>query len=297
MLSWMSAMWSGTRRTRIAIPGPGTPGSSISSSRQAVWELSAATTRHGPRGTREFAGTVKLPPGTYEAFYSAFPNIDWSDTDNRAGATDRFMRWLTDEGLDDFALSIHGNARVLSGADADRARLEYSAAPSRCCRETRGARPAVRVRARSADRGGYLRRGELRQDARVRLGVDHQRRHPREDLEADVARLGARRRGREEPLRPHHAHAAGRPLRGDLRDRRLAQSQPVERAAAPRSASLGAPRSRAGRRRARRGQDVRVRQRAGPCHDRRAHASQEQRIPRARLHPESCDGPAHLCAR
>ena len=48
-------------------------------SRRVVWELSAASTERGRRSTRAFTGTVQLPAGNYEAFYSAFPNIYWTD--------------------------------------------------------------------------------------------------------------------------------------------------------------------------------------------------------------------------
>src|SRR5580765_3036660 len=94
-------------------------------SRRVVWELSAASTERGHRSTRAFNGTVKLPAGTYEAFYSAFPTMYWTDGKGDTNTAQRFLNWLADEGFDDFRLTIRGNAQVLGGAEAERARREF----------------------------------------------------------------------------------------------------------------------------------------------------------------------------
>ena len=97
--------------------------------RKVVWELSAAQTSRGRRSLRAFDGPVRLPAGAYEAFYSAFPTVYWSDEDGKASSTQRFVNWLADQGWEEFRFTIRGNARMLAGAEADRARhvLEDSA--------------------------------------------------------------------------------------------------------------------------------------------------------------------------
>src|SRR5688572_11179954 len=70
--SWVTAMW----RTKDSAPEPWMGNAWIldTKSRRVVWELSAASTVRGPRSTRVFSGTVRLPAGSYEAFYASFPN-------------------------------------------------------------------------------------------------------------------------------------------------------------------------------------------------------------------------------
>ena len=78
---------------------------------------SAAAATRAPSPAR-----VRLPAGTYEAFYAAFPNIYWTDDKGDTNTAQRFMNWLADEGFDDFRLTIRGDAQVLAGAEAERAR-------------------------------------------------------------------------------------------------------------------------------------------------------------------------------
>jgi hypothetical protein len=118
--SWLTAMWPGKDEARRE-PWMGDAWILDLSSRKVVWELSAASTERGRRGTRTFSGTLRLPAGTYEAFYAAFPNIYSTDEDG-GGAGERFLTWLADVGFEDFHLKIQGHARPLAGADADRAR-------------------------------------------------------------------------------------------------------------------------------------------------------------------------------
>jgi hypothetical protein len=121
--SWLTTMWSGNRDDRRE-PWTGNAWILDLSSRKVAWELSAAQTDRGRRGTREFNGTVRLPAGTYEVFYAAFPNIYVSD-DNDPSVSEKFMNWLADTGFDEFRVSVRGDLRTLSGADADRARLQF----------------------------------------------------------------------------------------------------------------------------------------------------------------------------
>ena len=108
--------------------------------RKVVWELSAAQTERGRRSLRTFDGTVRLPAGTYEAFYSAFPTIYGTDEGGKQTSAQRFVNWMADQGWEDFRLSIQGDARTLTGADAERARraIETGAAVT-----LRGDRPEL----------------------------------------------------------------------------------------------------------------------------------------------------------
>jgi len=119
--SWVTAMWRGNSENRE--PWMGNAWILDTTSRQVVWELSAAQTSRGHRSTRVFSGTVRLAPGSYEAFYSSFLNT-WSAGEDGSGAGQRLVNWLSDQGLDEFRLTIQGHAHALAEADAGRARRE-----------------------------------------------------------------------------------------------------------------------------------------------------------------------------
>ena len=121
--SWVSTMFSGKDDARD--PWMGNAWILDLKSRRTVWELSAASTERGNRSTRVFSGTVHLPPGSYEAFYAAFPTMYWTDENGNQDTSQRFLSWLTDQGFDDFKLTIHGTAHVLTGTEANRARDEF----------------------------------------------------------------------------------------------------------------------------------------------------------------------------
>jgi hypothetical protein len=122
--SWVTAMWN-TKDETHRDPWMGNAWILDLKSRKVMWELSTASTERGRRGTRVFNGTVRLPAGTYEAFYSAFPNMVWTNENGDTTTTQRFMNWLADEGFDDFKLTVQGNAQILTGADANRVRHEF----------------------------------------------------------------------------------------------------------------------------------------------------------------------------
>jgi hypothetical protein len=121
--SWVTAMWKDKNDRRD--PWMGNAWILDLKSRRVVWELSAASTERGRRNTRAFAGSVRLPAGTYEAFYSPFPSMYWTDDKGDASAPQRFLNWLADEGFDEFRMTVRGNAQVLNGAEAERARREF----------------------------------------------------------------------------------------------------------------------------------------------------------------------------
>jgi hypothetical protein len=123
--SWITAMWHG--REDRAEPWMGNAWILDTRSRRVVWELSTASTSRGRRGTRTFSGTVRLPAGSYEAFYASFPNA-WTINDGAPGAGQRFVNWLNDYGFDQFRLTIRGEAQAVSGADAERARRDLESA-------------------------------------------------------------------------------------------------------------------------------------------------------------------------
>jgi hypothetical protein len=127
--SWITAMWNTSSRKgdEPREPWMGNAWILDLSTRRVVWELSEASTRRGHHSLRTFDGPVHLPAGTYEAFYSAFPTMYWTDEDGDTTTAQKFVNWLADQGWDEFRLSIQGSARVLTGADAERARRSLDA--------------------------------------------------------------------------------------------------------------------------------------------------------------------------
>jgi hypothetical protein len=122
--SWITAMW----RSKDDTPEPWVGNAWIldTASRQVVWELSAASTSRGDRHTRVFDGSVRLQPGTYEAFYASFPDA-WSVSEGEPGAGQRFISWLSDQGFDQFRFTMQGAGRALTGVEADRALRQLDA--------------------------------------------------------------------------------------------------------------------------------------------------------------------------
>ena len=123
--SWVTAMWSARKDVTRREPWMGNAWMLDLKTRKVVWELSTASTERGRRGSRVFDGSVRLPPGTYEAFYAAFPIRYWTDDSGDTNSAQRFMNWLADSGFDDFKLTVTGNAQGLAGAGAERARREF----------------------------------------------------------------------------------------------------------------------------------------------------------------------------
>ena len=178
----------------------------------------------GPRSARLFNGTVRLPGGSYAAYYSAFPDGEyWTNDDGKPQS--RKWHWFGDERIEDFKLIVRGNGQRLAAAEVERLRQAADASAVVALHAGSGelfqqagfslSKPTdVEIRAdRRSPRG-----------RRVRLRLDHQRRHAREGVEADVARLGAGRWRRQEPRGGAHPDAAAGTVRGLLRDRRHPRS-------------------------------------------------------------------------
>ena len=124
--SWITAMWNGKEQgDDRRDPWMGNAWILDLKSRRVVWELSGAATERGRRSTRTFDGTVRLPAGTYEAFYAAFPNWYWAGEDGDTNAGQRLLNWLHDAGFEDFRLTIHADHRPLAGVEAERARRDF----------------------------------------------------------------------------------------------------------------------------------------------------------------------------
>src|SRR5574339_629830 len=66
-------------------------------SRNVVWELREATTTTGSRGLREFKGNVRLPAGSYTAYYASFPDGEYWTDDNAKHKSDRKWHWFGDD--------------------------------------------------------------------------------------------------------------------------------------------------------------------------------------------------------
>jgi hypothetical protein len=125
--TWIKSMWQGDQRKNPKLAWTGNAWILDLKSRKVVWELSAASTSRESRGTREFTGAVKLPAGSYAAYYSSFPDGEyWSDED-KSGA-DRKWHWFGDQPIDAFKLVVRGSGQRLSPADVDRLRQSTAAA-------------------------------------------------------------------------------------------------------------------------------------------------------------------------
>jgi len=121
---WVTTMWASSTDAATE-PWLGNAWILDLTTRRVVWELSAAPTTRGHRDTATFNGAVHLLPGTYEAFYAAYPSISVDDSSHTTAA--RFINWLHDSGVDLFRLTIDGNAQTVTGAEADRARHAFEA--------------------------------------------------------------------------------------------------------------------------------------------------------------------------
>jgi hypothetical protein len=96
-------------------------------SRKVVWELSAAQTTSGSRGLREFTGTLRLPAGSYTAYYASFPDGEYWSDDNAKHKSDRKWHWFGDDPVESFRLVVHGKGQALSAAETDQLRTANAA--------------------------------------------------------------------------------------------------------------------------------------------------------------------------
>jgi hypothetical protein len=111
-------MWNGESRTN---PWPGNAWILDLTTRKVVWELSKAATSPGSGSARLFNGTVRLPGGTYAAYYSAFPDGEyWTNDDGKAQS--RKWHWFGSERIDGFKLIVRGNGQPLAAAEIERLR-------------------------------------------------------------------------------------------------------------------------------------------------------------------------------
>ncbi len=96
-------------------------------SRQVVWELREASTTSGSRGLREFKGSVRLPAGSYTAYYASFPDGEYWTDDNAKQKSDRKWHWFGDDPVESFKLGIRGKGQILSPDEIDRLRASQGA--------------------------------------------------------------------------------------------------------------------------------------------------------------------------
>jgi hypothetical protein len=112
-VSALAAMW----QQRDNKPAPNWSGNAWileMNSRKVVWELSVSTTTRGSRGARDFKGTVRLPAGSYTAYYASFPDGDYWMDDNAKAKSEPKWHWFGDEPVQDFKLVVRGSGRVLA---------------------------------------------------------------------------------------------------------------------------------------------------------------------------------------
>ncbi|MEP6918236.1 MAG: hypothetical protein ABJC89_21490 [Acidobacteriota bacterium] len=118
--TWVTSMLQGAQRTNATTPWTGNAWILDLAARTVVWDLSTAPTTGGSGSTRTFTGTVRLPAGSYAAYYAAFPDGEyWSDDDK--GSEAKKWHWFGDQPVSDFKLRVRGNAQRMSSTDAARA--------------------------------------------------------------------------------------------------------------------------------------------------------------------------------
>lgn len=123
----VETVWQGDQRKKErTVPWTGNAWVLDLTTRKVVWELSAAATSGGPRGARVYNGSVRLPEGSYVAYYASYPDGEyWSESDKKS---DRQWHWFGDQPVDQFKIAIRGNGQRLAPGDLDRFRP--SSAPS-----------------------------------------------------------------------------------------------------------------------------------------------------------------------
>jgi len=124
--SWVTSMMK-PGATRPSPPWSGNAWILDVGTRKVVWELSASEPSRGTRGAREFKGSVRLPAGSYTAYYAAFPDGEyWTDEGGKT-RSDRKWHWFGDDPIDQFKLVVRGTGQPLAGQELDRARQAATA--------------------------------------------------------------------------------------------------------------------------------------------------------------------------
>jgi hypothetical protein len=124
--SWAGSMWE--KNGKVVPPWSGNAWILDLQSQRVVWELSEATTTTGARGLREFKGNVRLPAGSYTAYYASFPDGEYWTDDDAKHKSDRKWHWFGDDPVDKFKLAVRGKGQILSPAEIDRLRTTKAAA-------------------------------------------------------------------------------------------------------------------------------------------------------------------------
>ena len=124
--SWVGSMWE--KNGKVVPPWSGNAWILDLQSQKVVWELSEATTTTSARGLREFKGNVRLPAGSYTAYYGSFPDGEYWTDDNAKHKSDRKWHWFGDDPVDKFKLVVRGKGQTLSPAEIDRLRTAKAAA-------------------------------------------------------------------------------------------------------------------------------------------------------------------------
>ena len=111
--------------------------------RAVVWELRRAETEHGRRDLRTFDGTIRLPAGTYEVYYAAFPT-GWQGRSWTWFSEQRSGRSRAEEMARDFNLTIRAAGDAAHRATRDelaRARAEFDRMAIVSLRDVRSSAP------------------------------------------------------------------------------------------------------------------------------------------------------------
>jgi hypothetical protein len=121
MLGKITSMWQRSTR-QPSPPWSGNAWILEVNTRRVVWELSASNTSSGARGARGFKGGVRLPAGSYTAYYAAFPDGEYWTDENGKTRSDRKWHWFGEEPIDEFKLIVRGNGQPLAAQELNRLR-------------------------------------------------------------------------------------------------------------------------------------------------------------------------------
>jgi hypothetical protein len=122
----MTLLKTGWNGKKVQLPWTGNAWILDLKTRAVVWELSAAHTSASAHDTRTFSGSVRLPAGSYEAFYASFPEGTYSSDDrDKKSLIERLWYSSSRDTVDGFAFVIRADGLPMNAHDVARANEQF----------------------------------------------------------------------------------------------------------------------------------------------------------------------------